>query len=76
METAAAGFDWISYVKDGGAYCAPLLLGAIYWMNTERVRLLGELKERDSKTEDLAERVITLVAEMKTFLFHERKRSS
>ena len=76
METAAAAFDWLSYVKEGGAYCAPLLLGAIYWMNTERTRLLKELKERDSKIESLAERVVTLVAEMRQFLFHERKRSS
>jgi hypothetical protein len=67
--------DWFSYVKAGGAYCAPLLLGALYWMNTERVRLLKELKERDIKMEALAERVVTISTEMKTFLFHERKGS-
>jgi hypothetical protein len=70
-----ASIDWFSYVKEGGAYCAPLLLCAVYWMNTERVRLLKELKERDIKMEALAERVVTISTEMNTFLFHERKRT-
>jgi hypothetical protein len=68
-----ASVDWIGFVKDGGTYCAPLLLCAIYWLNSERGRLLQELKERDEKVEVLAERIITLSAEMKQFLFHERK---
>ncbi len=69
-----AGFDWLSYVKEGGAYCAPLLLAALYWMDKERRRLLKENKDQDTKVHALAERVITVTTEMKTFLFHERKR--
>ncbi len=71
----AANFDWLSYVKEGGIYCAPLLLMAVLWMNTERLRLLKELKEQDNKVHALAERVITITTEMKTFLFHERRGS-
>ena len=71
MEVASV--DWIGFVREGGTFCAPLLLCAIYWLNTERSRLLQELKERDEKVEVLAERIITLSAEMKLFLFHERK---
>ncbi len=69
----ATAFDWFAYVKEGGAYCSPLLLAAIYWLNTERSRLLVELKERDGKLESLAERVLTISAELKVFLFNERK---
>ena len=68
-----AGFDWIAYVKEGGAYCAPLLLAAIYWLNTERARLLQEVKVRDEKLEELSDRALTVMAELKTFLFTERK---
>ncbi len=70
-----AGFDWFSYVKEGGAYCAPLLLMAIYWQNTERLRLLKELKEQDTKVHALAERVVTITTELKVFLSYERKGS-
>ena len=69
----ASGFDWLSYIRDGGSYA--LLLGAVYWLNADRVRLLRELKDRDAKIEALAERVLTLTAEIKTFLFNERKSS-
>lgn len=67
------GFDWFSYVKEGGAYCAPLLLMAIYWLLTERARLLQELKEQDTKVYALAERVVTITTELKVFLSYGRK---
>lgn len=68
-----AGIDWVSYVKEGGTWCAPLLLMAIYWLNTERARLLQEVKVRDEKLEALSDRALTVMAELKTFLFTERK---
>jgi hypothetical protein len=68
-----AGIDWVTYVKEGGAWCAPLLLTAIYWLNTERLRLLEEAKVRDQKLEELSDKAITVMAELKMFLFTERK---
>lgn len=60
-------------MKNGGAYCAPLLLLALWWMNGERSRLVKELQDRDEKLEVLADRALTVMAELKTFLFSERK---
>jgi hypothetical protein len=65
--------DWIAYVKEGGAWCAPLLLMAIYWLNTERIRLLEEVKVRDEKLETLSDKALTVMAELKTFLLTERR---
>lgn len=70
---AAASFDWFALVKDGGAYCAPLLLGALIWLAKDRARLIEELKSRDEKLEALADRVITIATELRNFLFNERK---
>jgi hypothetical protein len=70
---AAASFDWFGLVKEGGAYCAPLLLAAVLWLNADRARLLQELKERDARLETLAERVIAITTELRNFLFNERK---
>jgi hypothetical protein len=70
---AEAGFDWVAYVKEGGAWCAPLLLMAIYWLNTERARLLEEVKIRDEKLEELSDKALTVMTELKTFLFTERR---
>jgi len=69
----AASFDWFALVKEGGAYCAPLLLGAVFWLHADRARLIAELKSRDEKLEALAERVITIATELRNFLFNERK---
>ena len=66
-------FDWIGFVQKGGAFCSPLLLAALYFLNAERVRLLSELKERDEKIETLAERVLVITTELRNFLFNERK---
>lgn len=73
MGAAEAGMDWIAYVKEGGAWCAPLLLMAIYWLNTERIRLLEEVKVRDEKLETLSDKALTVMAELKTFLLTERR---
>jgi len=62
--------DWFAFVKDGGAYCAPLLLAALLWLNSDRNRLLSSLKEKDRQVEDLAERVLTVATELRTFLFN------
>jgi hypothetical protein len=70
---AVANFDWFALVKDGGAYCAPLLLAAVIWLAKDRARLVDELKSRDERLEALAERVITIATELRNFLFNERK---
>lgn len=64
--------DFFQYVKDGGAYCAPLLLAALLWLNSERIRLLGELKTatdkieaKSDKLESLAERTVVILTEFK-----------
>ena len=73
MGSIEAGVDWVGYVKEGGAWCAPLLLMAIYWLNTERIRLLEEVKVRDEKLETLSDKALTVMAELKTFLLTERR---
>ena len=65
--------DLFDYVKNGGAYCAPLLLLALYWVSNDRTRLLRELRDRNQRLDVLADRAITVMAELKTFLFSERK---
>lgn len=70
---SAPPFDWIDLVQKGGSYVSPLLLGALIWMNADRVRLIKELKEKDEKLEDLAERLIVVATEVRTFLFNERR---
>jgi hypothetical protein len=62
----AGNFDWFDYVKNAGGYASPLLLGALIWLDRERNRLLGEVKIRDEKLEKLAERLLTVAAELKT----------
>lgn len=69
------GFDWFDFVKTGGNYVSPLLLAALFWLNSERSRLLSELEKRNDKMEELAERWLILVTELRTFLFSERKGS-
>jgi len=71
----AANFDWFTTIKEGGAYVALLLFGALIWMNLERNRLLKKLDDRDIKLEALAERLLTISTELKTFLFNERRAS-
>jgi hypothetical protein len=65
-----------AFVKEGGAYCAPLLLLAIFWLEVDRRRLLKSLSDKDetiaskdAKIESLAERVIEVATAVRTFLF-------
>jgi len=67
--------DWFAYVKEGGAWTAPLLLAAIGWLLKELKELKVENKSKDAKLEVLAERVIVLSTELRNFLFNERKSS-
>ena len=71
----ATNVDWFALVKDGGAYCAPLLLAAIYWLQADRSRLLEKIDAQDEKLAALAERTITIATELRNFLFNERKAS-
>lgn len=65
--TAAEIFE---YVKNGGGYCAPLLLAALIWMNSERKDLLTKLEAKSAKVESLSERTIILLTEFKGMLGH------
>lgn len=73
MNNVATSLDWFALVKEGGAYCAPLLLAAVLWLNADRVRLIKDLKLRDDKLESLAERSFVVMTELKTFLFSKGK---
>lgn len=66
--------DWlVAFVREGGGYCAVLELLAIGWLLREHARLTRDNKELDAKVFKLAEIVITISTELKTFLFNERK---
>lgn len=67
--------DWIAWAKEAGAYVSPLLMAAIIWLNVDRNRLLSENKIKDDRITDLAERVLVVATELKTYLFNERKAS-
>lgn len=70
--TAAEIFE---YVKNGGGYCAPLLLVALIWMNGERRDLLTKLEAKSGKVESLSERTIIVLTELKGLLGHKGPRS-
>lgn len=62
-------------VREGGAYCAPLLLGGMLWLELDRRRLLRSLSKKDeviaakdAKIESLAERIIEVTTAVRTFL--------
>ena len=61
--------SWFQIVKDGGAVAAVLLFGAVLWLNADRNRLISENKEKDEKLTSLGERTVTVMTEIKTFLF-------
>lgn len=65
--------DWITWAKEAGIYIAPLLMGGMLWQELERRRLIDENKSKDDRIFDLAERIISISAELKMFLFNERK---
>lgn len=64
-----------NFVQQGGSYCAPLLLVALYWLSRDRQRLLDENKEKDQRLQGLSEQLITISTELKVFLTNERKSS-
>ena len=64
-----------AFVREGGAYCAPLLLLAILWLELDRRRLLKSLADKDeiiatkdAKIESLAERIIEVATAVRTLL--------
>ena len=70
----------LSYIDKAGSVAAVLELGALVWLNRDRLRIISENAElraqniaKHAEVKDLAERVVTLVAELKMFLFNERK---
>ncbi len=66
----------LSLAQKGGAYCSPLLLLALVWLAKDRQRVIDEGKVKDTHILDLAERIITVSTELKTFLYNERKAGS
>lgn len=67
---------WFAFIERAGAVAAVLELGALLWMNRDRIRLLDSLrakdillKEKDDKLASLSERTLVFMAEIKTFLF-------
>ena len=65
--------QWMDLATKGGAYVAPFLMGAILWLLVDRKRLVEENKQKDTRLVDLAERAIAVNAEIRMFLFQERK---
>lgn len=68
--------DWLVFAKEAGAYISPLLMGAVFWLNADRNRLLESLgkkdillSEKDEKLQSLSERTLVAMTEIKTFLF-------
>lgn len=57
-------------------YISPLLLAAILWLNADRSRLIAENKLKDDRLVALSEQSLTVFAEVKTYLFSERRASS
>lgn len=64
---------WLQKVSEGGGVAAVLELGAILWLLADRARLIAECKEESEKVHNLAERLIVVATEIKTFLFSERR---
>lgn len=64
----------VAYVQAGGAYCAPLLLMALFWMNKERRDLLTKLEAKSLKVESMAERMIVLMTELRMLMDGGKKR--
>ena len=48
-------------------------MAALLWLKADRDRLLEDIKLKDARLEDLAERLIVVSTELKVFLFNERK---
>lgn len=61
-------FDFFTYVKDGGAYCSPLLLAALMWMLKERNNLLEKLEKKSDRLEVIVNQTIVLMAELRLLM--------
>ena len=48
-------------------------MAALLWLRADRERLLADIKLKDERLADLAERLIVVSTELKVFLFNERK---
>jgi hypothetical protein len=64
-----------AFVQQGGAYCAPLLLLALFWLSREYRRVQAENEKKDKQLLDLSSQIIEVTTEIKVFLFQERKTS-
>lgn len=64
---------WFQKVNEGGGVAAVLELGAILWLLADRARLIADCKEETKKVHNLAERLLVVATELKTFLFSERR---
>ena len=63
---------WIQTVREGGAIAAVLELGALVWLHVDRGRLIDQMKSKDEQLVHLSEKTITIMTELKTFLFNVR----
>ncbi len=61
------------FVRQGGAYCSPLLLLALFWLSREYRRVQVENEKKDKQLLDLSLKSIEVSTEIKVFLFQERK---
>lgn len=68
--------QWLQWAKEGGAILSPFLLAALFWMNSDRNRLLESLKgkddiiaDKDQKLVSVSERALVLMTKIETFLF-------
>lgn len=68
--------EWYALAKEGGAYLAPFLLAALFWMDRERKRLIAENKVKEDRLVGLSERCITVMTEMKERLFFHGERKA
>lgn len=75
---------WLAYMEKAGSVAAVLEFGALWWLHRDRAAQIArhvaeksglqeQLEGKTKEVQDLAERVITIAAELKMFLFNERK---
>lgn len=55
-------FNWFDLVQKGGSVAAPLLMGALIWLNAERNRLLRSNESKDQQILELTKETITIAA--------------
>jgi hypothetical protein len=57
--------EWFEYIQSGGSVCAPLLLFALLWMNSERKEAIAKCEKSEEKLQNLSEKTIILLTEIK-----------